>query len=237
MRFSLAREAGLTESVADRIDDRFATADLPDPWKVALRVADHLIVNPGPLPDDLQRELATHFDRGQQTELLMGIALFHGFSKMLIVLGLEPEHMDTTIVTTPSPVRRSDIGPDTEDTADAHVALLADRPDLARRWAHMVAQLSRLLADDAGVMELARRRVAQLLGAHWATEGLDEHGVDPAVEVDVVTLAELFVIDVRAVDTGLRGRLSDALGQDRLVQLVMALAVYDGIYRIAAARR
>jgi hypothetical protein len=37
--------------------------------------------------------------------MTLGISLFHGFSKMLIVLGLEPEEMDTTVVPTPD-VRR-----------------------------------------------------------------------------------------------------------------------------------
>ena len=41
------------------------------------------------------------FSEPELVELGIGLALFHGFSKMLIALGLEPENMDTTILPTP----------------------------------------------------------------------------------------------------------------------------------------
>jgi hypothetical protein len=40
-------------------------------------------------------------DLSERHQLATGMALFHGFSKLLITLGLEPEEMATTIVRTP----------------------------------------------------------------------------------------------------------------------------------------
>lgn len=41
------------------------------------------------------------FDAGERTEVGIGLALFHGFSKALIALGCEPDEMDTTVLATP----------------------------------------------------------------------------------------------------------------------------------------
>jgi hypothetical protein len=50
---------------------------------------------------DVKRGFEAEFDDAQREELGIGLALFHGFSKVLIALGCEPEEMDTTILTTP----------------------------------------------------------------------------------------------------------------------------------------
>ena len=42
-----------------------------------------------------------HFDEAQIVELALGISLFHGFSKIMISLGLEPAEMETTVRPTP----------------------------------------------------------------------------------------------------------------------------------------
>ncbi len=58
--------------------------------------------DPRPPSEAEAADLAGHFDPVEQTELALGLGLFHGFSKMLIALGLEPEHMDTTVLPTPA---------------------------------------------------------------------------------------------------------------------------------------
>jgi hypothetical protein len=45
------------------------------------------------------------YSEAEAVELALGLSLFHGFSKMLIVLGLEPESMDTTVMPTPDVAR------------------------------------------------------------------------------------------------------------------------------------
>lgn len=154
--------------------------------------------------------------------------MFHGFSKMLIALGLEPDHMDTTVVPTPAP---PDDQLDVElDVDDPHLALLSARPDLAVRWADMARKLAALDGPEAPPLA-ARARIAQLLGVAWGPAAPASE--DPAVAL-AVELAELFIIDVRAITGDHLAAYGEATGPSGLVQLFMALAVYDGIYRMAA---
>jgi len=48
-----------------------------------------------------RQALAEHFTRSEIAELAMGVGLFLGMSKVLIILGLEPESMPTTVIPTP----------------------------------------------------------------------------------------------------------------------------------------
>lgn len=101
MRFAVARQDGLTEERAALVDDGFdRSGGLTDAEKMALAYTDVLLA--GGAPDDaLVAELRRHYTEGQLVELALGVSLFHGFSKMLVVLGLEPEEMDTTVMPTP----------------------------------------------------------------------------------------------------------------------------------------
>ncbi|MCP5180136.1 MAG: hypothetical protein H6993_15075 [Pseudomonadales bacterium] len=67
----------------------------------ALRATDALIGIPAPLQPDVARQLSDLFSPEELTELILGVGLFHGMSKVLIALGLEPESMPTTVVPTP----------------------------------------------------------------------------------------------------------------------------------------
>ena len=52
--------------------------------------------------DDAVRDaFESEFSPEQQTEIGVGLALFHGFSKVLIALGCEPEEMADTELPTP----------------------------------------------------------------------------------------------------------------------------------------
>ncbi len=65
-----------------------------------MRYADAFLAAGG-VPAELQAEMLATFTDAEVVELTMALAMFHGFSKMLIVLGLEPEQMDTTVLPTP----------------------------------------------------------------------------------------------------------------------------------------
>ena len=69
--------------------------------KTALLLADAFLAVSGPPSVDEQRRLRGEFPDPELVELGLGLALFHGFSKMLIALGLEPDQMDTTVLPTP----------------------------------------------------------------------------------------------------------------------------------------
>ena len=49
----------------------------------------------------MRAALAAEFTRDELIEMGVGLALFHGFSKLLIALGCEPDQMDVSIHRTP----------------------------------------------------------------------------------------------------------------------------------------
>jgi hypothetical protein len=53
------------------------------------------------MPPDVRRRVDDEFTPDEQVELGIGLALFHGFAKVLIALGCEPEEMATTVLPTP----------------------------------------------------------------------------------------------------------------------------------------
>ena len=101
VRFSRAREEGLTEEAVAMIDDDYATSSLSDRHKAALRLADAFLAEPKPLDAALRAELERHFSAAEIVELTAALALFVGFSKITVALGTAPESMPTTILPTP----------------------------------------------------------------------------------------------------------------------------------------
>ena len=105
MRFAVARQEGLTEERAALIDDGYEGAgELSDAHKAVLAFTDVMLAGATPSPE-LVADLRRHHTDAQLVELGLGVALFHGVSKALIVLGMEPDEMDTTVSPTPD-VRR-----------------------------------------------------------------------------------------------------------------------------------
>jgi alkylhydroperoxidase family enzyme len=90
----------LSEDLVDQIRDGYESSDLPVRHQRALRFADALL-NLEPLSAADRAELKAEFNDEQIAELGIGLALFHGFSKVLIASGAEPEQMDTTVIPTP----------------------------------------------------------------------------------------------------------------------------------------
>ncbi len=68
---------------------------------MALGFADAYLAADGPMSDAVAAAFGAEFDADQQTEIGVGLALFHGFSKVLIALGCEPTEMDTIELPTP----------------------------------------------------------------------------------------------------------------------------------------
>ncbi len=103
MRFDSARAAGLDETTAEQVQDGYETR-LPAADVAALKLADAFLgLAEAPSEAD-QRLIQNHFSETQIVELLLGVGLFHGMSKVLINLGLEPEQMPVTLLPTPGSV-------------------------------------------------------------------------------------------------------------------------------------
>jgi AhpD family alkylhydroperoxidase len=101
LRFAGARAAGLTEERVDLITDGYEASDLSPAHKAVLRLTDHFLRAPGPPPEPLRAELARHFTPAQIVELVAGLALFFGFSKIAVSLGGLPENIPVMEVPTP----------------------------------------------------------------------------------------------------------------------------------------
>jgi alkylhydroperoxidase family enzyme len=97
----VARQQGLTEEVADQIDDGYEASELSDRQKTALAWTDAVLNRPGAVPADVRAGISRFLDDAELLEVTLALGLFHGLSRVLISLGLEPEQMDTTIVATP----------------------------------------------------------------------------------------------------------------------------------------
>lgn len=86
--------------MADAVDDGYEHSALPRRQQVAVRYADRFLAAGG-VDDDTAAMVREEFTADERTELGMAMALFHGISKLLIVLGCEPEQMDVTVMPTP----------------------------------------------------------------------------------------------------------------------------------------
>ncbi len=101
MRFAVARQQGFTEELAEMVDDGFATSELSARHKAALAFADAFLGAGGPPSCEMRADITARFSAEEIAEMGIGLALFHGFSKLLIAVGAEPEQMDITTLRTP----------------------------------------------------------------------------------------------------------------------------------------
>ena len=94
-------QRNLTEGEVEQITDDYDTSSLDNRSKLAIAFADAFLGAQGP-PDEATRDaMSAEFSPAEIAELGIGLALFHGFSKMLIISGCEPENMETTVLSVP----------------------------------------------------------------------------------------------------------------------------------------
>lgn len=91
----------MTEDLVEQIRDGYESESaLSERHRTALKFADGLL-NLEPLGPEVRAGLTAEFTDEQIVELGIGLALFHGFSKVLIASGAEPDDMPTTVLPTP----------------------------------------------------------------------------------------------------------------------------------------
>ena len=104
LRFAGAVEQGLTEDFVEQIQDGYAESDLPDRWKLALRLADVVIgPRPGELDETLRKELLEEFSPAEIVELVLTTAIAQGMSKGAVAWGPAP---DIPLMVVPTPGQR-----------------------------------------------------------------------------------------------------------------------------------
>jgi alkylhydroperoxidase family enzyme len=100
VRFTVVEQPSPSETDNDQIDDDHQASGLSHRKKLALRFADAFLSAAPVVPSDVE-QLRDEFDDDALAEMGIGLALFHGFSKFLIVTGCEPENMPTTVLAAP----------------------------------------------------------------------------------------------------------------------------------------
>ena len=83
-----------------QIDDH-ASSDLPAATKAALAWADVVLAGGAVADPAVLDELRRRFSEDEVVELTFAIGTFIGYSKQIIVLGLEPPEMPLTVLDTP----------------------------------------------------------------------------------------------------------------------------------------
>ena len=86
----------------DQIDDGYAASELPERFKLALRLADAVISDPSGLTAADQSALSDEFTSAELAELALTVAMAAGFSKAAIAWG-PPPVIPVTEVPTPTP--------------------------------------------------------------------------------------------------------------------------------------
>ena len=86
----------------DQIADGYGDSDLPERFKLALRMADAVISDPTGLSASDRAALGEEFTPAELTELALTVAMAAGFSKAAVAWG-PPPVIPVTEVPTPTP--------------------------------------------------------------------------------------------------------------------------------------
>jgi len=89
LRLAVARQDGLDETMADKID-RYESSDLSERHKVALRLADALMTQPGAIGPQLREEAGEQFSDGELLELTLDVMKWN-HQKVAVALGTDAE--------------------------------------------------------------------------------------------------------------------------------------------------
>ncbi len=74
---------------------------LPERTRVALAWADVVLAGGHNAPSSVMADLKQHFAPDEIVEITYAIGTFIGYSKQIITLGMEPEHLPLTVIPTP----------------------------------------------------------------------------------------------------------------------------------------
>lgn len=86
---------GLTDEIIGHLDD-YRNSDLPESWKAALMLTDHVSGEPqGELPEHVYDALSAHFDEQQILMLGSLLAVGSGWQRMIETFGIRPNHFVT----------------------------------------------------------------------------------------------------------------------------------------------
>jgi alkylhydroperoxidase family enzyme len=101
VRFDTPRRDGLSERALDMVTDGYEDSELSERQIAALKLADAVLFDARSLTAEAQSQVMSQFSDGEVVGLALATGFFMAMSKLIIVFGLEPEEMETTVVPTP----------------------------------------------------------------------------------------------------------------------------------------
>jgi alkylhydroperoxidase family enzyme len=102
VRFDAPLRGGLSEHTLDMVADGYEDSELGEREVAALKLADAVLFDSRSLTAEAQSRILEHMSSGEVVGLVLATGFFMAMSKLIIVFGLEPEEMGTTITPTPS---------------------------------------------------------------------------------------------------------------------------------------
>ncbi|QGN54289.1 hypothetical protein GKE62_06725 [Novosphingobium sp. Gsoil 351] len=230
VRFAKPIAAGLDETVIDDVTDDYPNSgSLTEAEKAALRFTDALIFDPALFDEAASRAIDRHFTRAQFAELTLGVMLFLALAKVLITLGLEPEHLDRTEL--PTPARRT-WGASATD--GPHVAIdpavervLGASPELLARFRRFYGELWRDGTLGADLLAAVQQRIARV-HANGAPEAQAPR--DPSREALLAYAAQI-PFEHHAITDAAAAQVRETLGEDGFVAFTVAAALSDALCR------
>jgi alkylhydroperoxidase family enzyme len=103
----VSRSRVVTEEDADRVWDGYSEGELASREVTALRLTDAMVVDPRSLTAETKASILREFGSQGAVELAVSAGMFMSMSKVLIAFGLEPAHMETTVLDAPVAPGRS----------------------------------------------------------------------------------------------------------------------------------
>ena len=103
-------------------------------------------------------------------------------------------------------------------------------PDLKNRWVYLEQALWQMGFYPQSNLKAIRSRLAELINAPDAFKRYYS-AKTPSVDT---AIADQFVFDVRSISSTQRNQIIEEYGRNGLLNLMICLALYDGIYRVAA---
>ena len=112
--------------------------------------------------------------------------------------------------------------------------LFTDIPDIGIRWRILEdALLSIGLVPDSA-LSLVKQRISELLGVPYV---VTEQETSTLENVDLLrSVSANFVFDVRSITSATRREIRELYGSEGLLQLMLAMALYDGVLRMEVTK-
>jgi alkylhydroperoxidase family enzyme len=89
LRLAVAKQHGFDETMADKVD-HYESSDLSERHKVALRVADAMMSQPGSISPQLRSQVHEHFSEQEVLELTLDVMKWN-YQKVAVALGIDAE--------------------------------------------------------------------------------------------------------------------------------------------------